>query len=169
MNWNQIIGLSLVLPLLRRKRFHSQPKTIIHSRIMRVRTLPALDDNYMYLLIDDQTKEAAVVDPVEPEKVMNAIKEENLSLTTVLTTHHHWDHAGGNEQIFKLLPSLIVVGGDERVGALNKKVTHGDKLSVGGINIECLFTPCHTKGHICYYVTSNEPNVDPLVFTGISH
>lgn len=157
----------MILPLLRRKRFHSRPTCVTHSNTMRVRLLPALDDNYMYLLIDDKTKEAAVVDPVEPNKVMDAVKEENLKLTTVLTTHHHWDHAGGNKQMFKLMPSLIVVGGDERVDALNKKVTNGDRLTVGQLDIKCLFTPCHTKGHICYLVTSSaEPNVDPLVFTG---
>lgn len=36
---------------------------------MRVRLIPALEDNYMYLLIDEETKQCAVVDPVEPEKV----------------------------------------------------------------------------------------------------
>ena len=36
------------------------------------------------------SKEAAIVDPVEPGKVVEAVKELNLNLTTVLTTHHHW-------------------------------------------------------------------------------
>ena len=36
---------------------------------MRVKLLPALDDNYMYLLIDEKTNDAAIVDPVEPAKV----------------------------------------------------------------------------------------------------
>lgn len=129
--------------------------------------IPALEDNYMYLLIDEKTKEAAIVDPVEPNKVVNAVKAENVNLTTVLTTHHHWDHSGGNKELFKLMPSLIVVGGDDRVEALTRKVVNGDRLGVGSLNIECLFTPCHTKGHICYFVTSGEqPNADPLVFTG---
>ena len=61
---------------------------------MKVRILPALTDNYMYLVVDEATKEAAIVDPVAPEVVVDAIKQENVSLTTVLTTHHHWDHAG---------------------------------------------------------------------------
>ena len=61
---------------------------------MKVRILPALTDNYMYLVVDEATKEAAIVDPVAPEVVVEAVKEENVSLTTVLTTHHHWDHAG---------------------------------------------------------------------------
>ncbi|XP_054160345.1 hydroxyacylglutathione hydrolase, mitochondrial-like [Oppia nitens] len=160
-------GFSLFLPFLRRKSFHSQPKFVKHLNNMRVNILPALGDNYMYLLIDEKTREAAIVDPVEPNKVLTAVKAENVNLTTVLTTHHHWDHAGGNEELVKLVPNLTVVGGDERVGALNKKVSTGDQLTIGQMNVECLFTPCHTKGHICYYVTSKDnPNDDPLVFTG---
>jgi hydroxyacylglutathione hydrolase len=57
---------------------------------MKIRLLPALQDNYMYLLIDEKTKECAAVDPVEPEKIQAAVQEEGVKLTTVLTTHHHW-------------------------------------------------------------------------------
>ena len=32
-------------------------------------------------------------------------------------------------------------------------VKHGDEVTIGGIRVSCLFTPCHTTGHICYYVT----------------
>ena len=49
--------------------FHSKPQ--LHSqRDMRVRLIPALTDNYMYLLIDENSKECAAIDPVEPEKVI---------------------------------------------------------------------------------------------------
>lgn len=41
-------------------------------------------------IIDESTKEAAVVDPVEPEKVLNAANEHGVHLKLVLTTHHHW-------------------------------------------------------------------------------
>lgn len=44
----------------------------------------------MYMIIDEESKEAAIVDPVEPEKCINAVKEENVKLTHILTTHHHW-------------------------------------------------------------------------------
>ena len=85
----------------------------------------------------------------------------------MLTTHHHWDHAGGNEELVKLTGgSLSVLGGDDRIGALTKKVTHGDTLNIGGLKIECLFTPCHTQGHICYHVTSDDAADTPAVFTG---
>jgi hydroxyacylglutathione hydrolase len=41
-------------------------------------------------VVDEGTKEAAIVDPVEPDRVLSAVKEEGVNLTTVLTTHHHW-------------------------------------------------------------------------------
>jgi len=61
---------------------------------MRVIPVSALSDNYMYILIDPKTSVCAVVDPVEPEKLVKRIADEGAKLTTVLTTHHHYDHAG---------------------------------------------------------------------------
>uniref|UniRef100_A0A3B3YXI5 Hydroxyacylglutathione hydrolase, mitochondrial n=1 Tax=Poecilia mexicana TaxID=48701 RepID=A0A3B3YXI5_9TELE len=97
---------------------------------MRVELLPALSDNYMYLLIDEESKEAAIVDPVEPIKVVEAVRKHGVKLTTVLTTHHHWDHAGGNEKMVKLMPGLKVYGGDDRVDAITKKVSHSNTFKV---------------------------------------
>ncbi|XP_076312153.1 hydroxyacylglutathione hydrolase tenzing norgay [Tachypleus tridentatus] len=144
--------------------FHSNPTTVIQSD-MKVHLLPALSDNYMYLLVDDATKEAAVVDPVEPEKVTAAVNKEGVKLTTVLTTHHHWDHAGGNEKLVQAVPGLTVFGGDRRIGALTHSVKHGDEFKMGSLQIRCLSTPCHTSGHICYFVTGGTDE-NPLVFTG---
>ena len=96
---------------------------------------------------------------------MNAVQSEQVNLTTVLTTHHHWDHAGGNQKLLELRPDLHVIGGDDRIDALKQKVTQGDQVKIGNLNILCLFTPCHTTGHICYYVTDND-NGSKAVFTG---
>ena len=59
---------------------------------------------FFFQVIDDATNEAFIVDPVEPETVLQAVKDENVNLTTVLTTHHHWDHAGGNKKLLQLNP-----------------------------------------------------------------
>lgn len=158
---------------------------------MSVKVLPALSDNYMYLIICNATKEAAIVDPVNPETVLEAVKSENVVLKSVLTTHHHWDHAGGNEKLVELHKSgpLVVYGGDERIGALTKKVSQDDTFKIGNLDVKCYFTPCHTtgecelnerkkcksfntqqflsfiQGHICYFVQTAEGS-DKSVFTG---
>nr|XP_014348240.1 PREDICTED: hydroxyacylglutathione hydrolase, mitochondrial isoform X2 [Latimeria chalumnae]XP_014348241.1 PREDICTED: hydroxyacylglutathione hydrolase, mitochondrial isoform X2 [Latimeria chalumnae] len=133
---------------------------------MKIELLPALTDNYMYLLIDEESKEAAIVDPVEPQKVVDAVKKHGVKLTTVLTTHHHWDHAGGNEKLVNLVSGLKVYGGDSRIGALSQKVTHLSSFQIGSLSVKCLFTPCHTSGHICYFVTKPNRSEPPAVFTG---
>ena len=46
--------------------------------------------NILLKIVDEATNEAAIVDPVAPETVAAAVKEQNVNLTTVLTTHHHW-------------------------------------------------------------------------------
>ncbi|XP_016394560.1 hydroxyacylglutathione hydrolase, mitochondrial [Sinocyclocheilus rhinocerous] len=111
--------------------FHSalRKSSLVEQTDMKVELLPALTDNYMYLLIDEDTKEAAIVDPVEPQKVVDAVKKHGVKLKTVLTTHHHW-------------------------------------TCVGSLNVKCLFTPCHTSGHICYFVTKENSTEPPAVFTG---
>ncbi|XP_057520263.1 hydroxyacylglutathione hydrolase cytoplasmic [Amaranthus tricolor] len=134
---------------------------------MKILHIPCLEDNYSYLIIDEQTKEAAVVDPVEPEKVLDVAKLNGADVKLVFTTHHHWDHAGGNEKIKTLVPGIKVFGGSiDNVKGCTDKMDNGDKISLGAeTNVLCLHTPCHTKGHISYYVTGKEDE-SPAVFTG---
>ncbi|CAA0811000.1 Hydroxyacylglutathione hydrolase cytoplasmic [Striga hermonthica] len=134
---------------------------------MQILHIPCLEDNYSYVIIDEATKEAAVVDPVEPHKILRIAQENGVELKLVLTTHHHWDHAGGNEKMKQLLPNIKILGGSvDNIKACTQKVENGDKLSLGAdTNILCLHTPCHTKGHISYYVTAKDGD-DPAVFTG---
>ena len=60
--------------------------------------------------------------------------------------------------------NLSVIGGDDRIEALTKKVAHGDKVKIGGLDVTCMSTPCHTSGHICYFFTGDGDT--PSVFTG---
>lgn len=158
-------GFTRVLPFLRKNTFHSQQSSISHSSKMQVHIIPALSDNYMYLLVDEDTKEAAAVDPVEPQKLAAAVQQHGLNLSTILTTHHHWDHAGGNLQMTQLFKGLKILGGDDRIPAMNQKVSHGDEIMIGNITVQCLSTPCHTGGHICYFANGKSEE-GPALFTG---
>lgn len=134
---------------------------------MKIAHIPCLEDNYAYLIIDESTKEAAAVDPVEPEKIIGAARELGANLKMVLTTHHHWDHAGGNEKMKELVPGIKIYGGlIDNVKGCTHKLENGDRLTLGAdTQILSLHTPCHTKGHISYFVTGKEEE-DPAVFTG---
>ncbi|KRY54172.1 Hydroxyacylglutathione hydrolase, mitochondrial, partial [Trichinella britovi] len=148
------------------KRFKAIENSV---KMLTVIPVPALSDNYMYVLTDEGRTAVAVVDPVEPRKILNVLKENNLTLTHVLVTHHHSDHAGGNEELSNFLhseglPRVMFIGGDDRIPCLNEKVVHGQELKIGELSVLCMHTPCHTRGHICYYVTDKKN--DKVVFTG---
>ncbi|KAK1322108.1 Hydroxyacylglutathione hydrolase cytoplasmic [Acorus calamus] len=134
---------------------------------MKIFHIPCLEDNYAYLVVDEKTREAAAVDPVEPEKVLKTAEDVGAKLKLVLTTHHHWDHAGGNEKMKQLVPGIKVYGGSiDNVKGCTDKLENGDKLSLGSdVSILSLHTPCHTQGHISYCVTSKEED-GSAVFTG---
>lgn len=64
---------------------------------MKVVPVPVREDNYAYLLIDDKANKAFAVDAYDVPKVQEAAQKEGVELVGKLTTHHHFDHSGGNE------------------------------------------------------------------------
>ncbi|KAH0631748.1 hypothetical protein JD844_019514 [Phrynosoma platyrhinos] len=133
---------------------------------MKVKVISILEDNYMYLIIEENTRHAIAVDAAVSKRLLEIIKKEDVSLKAILTTHHHWDHARGNEELAQLYPGLAVYGGDERVGALTHRVTHNEELKFGSINVRCLLTPGHTAGDVCYFVWEDDSPDAPAAFTG---
>ncbi|XP_058278573.1 hydroxyacylglutathione hydrolase-like protein isoform X3 [Hirundo rustica] len=133
---------------------------------MKVKVISVLEDNYMYLVIEESTRDAVAVDAAVPKRLLEIIRKENVVLRAILTTHHHWDHARGNEELAQLFPGLRVFGADERIGALTHKVTHGQELTFGAIRVRCLFTPCHTSGHMCYFMWEDDSPDAPALFSG---
>jgi len=133
---------------------------------MRIVPVPVLEDNYSYLIIDDKTKHAIAVDPAQPEKVIAAAEKEGVEIKTVATTHHHWDHAGGNTEMKNKIPHLEILGGDDRID-LTRKVGHGDEYKLDDLHVRVYFTPCHTSGHVLYLVNSiGAPQTTSALFTG---
>ena len=128
---------------------------------MKVVAVPQLMDNYAYLVVDEATRQAGIVDCAEAEPVLKAVAREQVTLTAILPTHHHYDHVGGNEDLLKVHPALTVYGFDERIPGLTQRVQDGDRLQVGSLAARVIFIPAHTTGHIAYYFPEAQ-----AVFTG---
>merc|ERR1712137_928386 len=127
-------------------RGNSTGTTVYNQAGLRVVQIPILEDNYSYLLIDNASKTAAAVDPAEPNTIIEQSKQENVIIRSILTTHHHWDHAGGNEELLQQLGEMDVYGADERIPKLNQFVTEKSLIRFGAsTNIQVLLTPCHTS------------------------
>ncbi|XP_008854366.1 hydroxyacylglutathione hydrolase-like protein isoform X2 [Nannospalax galili] len=133
---------------------------------MKVKVIPVLEDNYMYLVIEEHTREAVAVDVAVPKRLLEIAGREGVSLTTVLTTHHHWDHARGNAELVQLQPGLAVMGADERICGLTRRLAHGEELQFGAIHVQCLLTPGHTSGHMSYFLWEDECADPPALFSG---
>jgi hydroxyacylglutathione hydrolase len=128
---------------------------------MKVIPVPQLADNYAYLVVDEATNEAGVVDCAEARPVLAAVEREKVHLTAILPTHHHYDHIGGNADLLAAKPGLAVYGVDERITGLTRKVQDGERIRLGNLEARIIFIPAHTSGHIAYYF-ENERSV----FTG---
>jgi hypothetical protein len=93
-------------------------------------------------IIDAETGDAAAVDPVWPEQVLQAAQLEGANVKAVLTTHHHWDHAGGNNGMKKLLKDVKVYGGvKDKVEGCTHSVQHHDEFPISSsIRVKALET-----------------------------
>jgi hydroxyacylglutathione hydrolase len=120
---------------------------------MRIEQIPILADNYAYLIHDDEAGTVLAVDPAEPTPVLAAIAESGSTLTHILCTHHHWDHAGGNRGMLDVWPDAQVVGSGEdaeKIEGISLRVAHKETRTFGGLNARILAVPCHTRGHVAY-------------------
>ncbi|NJR17550.1 MAG: hydroxyacylglutathione hydrolase [Calothrix sp. CSU_2_0] len=121
---------------------------------MQVIRLPALSHNYIFLLWDNIRSIAAVIDPAVAQPVLAKLHELNAELVAIFNTHHHSDHVGGNHELIREFPNLIVYAGAEDKGRIpgQKVFLHeGDRVTFGSSTGEVLFVPGHTRAHIAYY------------------
>ncbi|MCC8362073.1 hydroxyacylglutathione hydrolase [Lysobacter sp. A6] len=117
---------------------------------MRLRPLPAFEDNYVWALTDDAGA-GLVVDPGDATPVLRAMGE-GLRLRGILLTHHHNDHIGGVPAILAELPDLPVIGPrDERVTTATGIVGAGDVARIDDWVFEVHEIPGHTVSHIAFH------------------
>jgi hydroxyacylglutathione hydrolase len=135
-----------------------------------VTPIQALSDNFMYLVHEapDSTSKqriGVVVDAVDAKACVEAAMEAGVQIVAALTTHHHFDHAGGNEDLAKLVPDVDIIGG-EPVQAMTRKVVDAEELHFGSLCVRCVHTPAHTNGHMSYLVSAPGSDGPAALFSG---
>ncbi len=111
--------------------------------------------NFTYLIWDDNTKEAAVIDPSwDLEKVLKEAELRGLKIRYILNTHTHYDHCVGNEQI-KRRTGAITIGGRGAEIKLDKTIEDGEQIPLGRVKITAIHTPGHSPDGICYLFEGN--------------
>ena len=120
---------------------------------MQIHTIPVLKDNYTYLIVDEVTSKAVVVDPAEAAPVLDLVSHLDVQLTHIMLTHHHWDHVGGVPALLAHSPELYVMAGREeapRIAGVTDVVIDGDIVRIGFLEGRTMCVPCHTRGHVAF-------------------
>lgn len=118
---------------------------------MNLNSIPAFEDNYIWVLNNDEGR-CLIVDPGEAAPVLKAIAENQWQPEAILLTHHHNDHVGGVKELVQKFPQIVVYGPAETQDkGVTQVVEDGDSALILGHEISVFATPGHTLGHICYY------------------
>ena len=118
---------------------------------MTIHTLPALRDNYIYVL--SQGGRAAVIDPGESAPVTKYLNENNLLLEKIFCTHHHWDHTNGVEDLVQRYGADVYCSGYDlkRIAQAKHDLSPDSDHEVFGAKMKVLSLPGHTLGQIALW------------------
>jgi len=109
-------------------------------------------DNFSYIIADETTKKAAIIDPSYNADILTkTCKSQGLTVEYIINTHGHGDHTAGNDEIRKQFSAKVVA---HKLSTIRKDigVADGDAIKVGNLSIKVIHTPGHTPDGICLLV-----------------
>lgn len=120
-------------------------------------------DNYAYLLRDEASGIAAVMDPSEAAPVIAECEKQGVVPAYILNTHHHFDHVEGNLELKEKYRAKVVGGMEDchRIPGFDIGLEDGDIFKLGESEAKIIAADGHTIGHILWYFAK-----DKALFTG---
>lgn len=120
---------------------------------------------YTYLLADEASKEAVLIDPVieHVASYKRLLNELGLNLKYALDTHVHADHITALGKLREMFGCVTFLSNKGAVACADEGLSDGQEIVFGDITIRVMFTPGHTDDSYCFYT---ENNGQPIVFTG---
>ena len=130
---------------------------------MKIKIIKCLQDNYSYVIIDENNQSACIVDPSESEPIIDFIDNNKIDLKYILNTHHHHDHIGGNLELKKKYNCDVIGFKDDkdRIPGINILVENNQIWQKGNFEAKIYHTPGHTSGHIAFHFFKEK-----IIFTG---
>jgi hydroxyacylglutathione hydrolase len=137
--------------------------------MIKVHTLPAFNDNYLWLFHLEGSSDAYVVDPGDANVVIEALRDLSLDLSGILITHHHGDHTGGIGALLEH-KAVPVFGPDSaNIPQITQTFRQGEILELApNLKFDVLEVPGHTLDHIAWFCNTqalSHPQA-PLLFCG---
>jgi len=117
------------------------------------------DRNFAYLVGDESTRFAVVIDPsYQPNAVVRTAEEHGLKIVRAFCTHDHHDHTNGNAEFERLTGVCPLLFGDTDPET-RQRVEDGAAFPLGDLAVRIIHTPGHTTDSICFHIGD-------AVFTG---
>jgi len=133
--------------------------------------------NFSYIIGDESTKEAAVVDAGwEADKIIDESKKDNLIIKKIILTHSHYDHVKdvdelssktGAEVYFHEIDSYEIKKAIKNPDTKTVKLKDNNEITIGKIKIIIIHTPGHTPGGICLLIDNKLITGDTLFVSAI--
>lgn len=124
--------------------------------MLEILPLAALRDNYIWVLRDSDSNKVAIVDPGEAKPVLQYLQQQDLELSCILVTHHHWDHTDGIPEILNQHDVPVYGPGPNGQRLADKQqITLPDQK----VTLKVMHIPGHTLDHVAFYN-------DQILFSG---
>jgi glyoxylase-like metal-dependent hydrolase (beta-lactamase superfamily II) len=121
--------------------------------------------NFVYLVVDEKSGEAMVVDSGwETKPIEDAVKELGAKVKFVVATHEHFDHVSSLPELAAKLGAKVVAHANSPIQC-DMRVEDGDRLKLGGASVKIMHTPGHTEDSICLY-DGREVFTGDMLFVG---
>ena len=135
---------------------------------LEIYQFPCLSDNYGFLVHDSESGETACIDTPETAPILAALEKTGWTLTQIWNTHHHYDHAGNNEEIKRITRCTITgpAGEADKIPAIDRAVDDGDTVMLGVHEAHVLNVGGHTLGHIAFHMEGHAFVGDSLFALG---
>lgn len=133
---------------------------------MYFRQVQQHSDNFSYIVADEKTREAVVVDSsYNASEIARILKTEQFKLKYIVNTHGHSDHTAGNEELLSSFGGKVVA---HKLSRINRDiiVDDGDILAIGSVSIRIIYTPGHTPDGICLLVDEKRLLTGDTLFVG---
>ena len=162
-----------------------QPNEIIKNNSVFIeRVTSAHLQSNSYIMASNNTKDAAIIDPILPANLLeNEINKNNFKLKCLVNTHGHIDHIEANDEFDapvyihsedssflsngQLNLSQFLSGESKTFSKAEKLLIDEDIIKIGDIDLKILHTPGHTPGSICLYYDGVVFTGDTLFFDGV--
>ena len=123
-------------------------------------------DNFSYLIADEDTDDAAIVDSsFNSGEIIKILKAKKFNLKYIINTHGHSDHTAGNIELKSIFGAKIVAHKLAKVNS-DIAVEDGDILTLGKISLKIIYTPGHSPDSICILVDNKKLLTGDTLFVG---